>query len=145
MKMEALSVKSPTARIQYQGDLRCNAQHVFSGTEVLSDAPLDNNGKAQAFSPTDMVSASLATCMITIMGIKARSLNVSLAGTHADIWKTMASDPRRISEVKIEMFVGGGPFTDKDKIILERAAFNCPVAKSLHADVKQDVTFHWQD
>jgi putative redox protein len=133
----------PTAVVKYQGDLRCGAEHVFSGTEVISDAPLDNNGKAQSFSPTDMVSTSLATCMLTIMGIKARDMNVSLDGTKANVFKTMASDPRRISRVKIDFQMKGGPFTGKEKIILERAARACPVAKSLHPEIVQEIQFEW--
>ncbi len=131
------------ALVEYEGNLRCRSVHVYSGTGVISDAPLDNNGMAQAFSPTDMVSASLATCMLTIMGIKARDMELLLKGTKAEVWKTMASNPRRISRIEIGFHMAGGPFTEKDKMLLERVARACPVAHSLHPDITQEVVFNW--
>lgn len=132
-----------TSKIIYEGNLRTRMTHLHSGTEVLSDAPLDNQGLAQAFSPTDMVATSLASCMLTIMGIKARAMSLDLKGTEAEITKVMASDPRRISEIHVVFKFPENNFSDKDKAILENAARACPVAKSIHPDIEQDITFEW--
>lgn len=132
-----------TSKVVYDGKLRTKMTHLYSGTEVLTDAPLDNQGLAQAFSPTDLVATALASCMISIMGIKARDMNVNIDGTEADVTKVMASDPRRISQVKVVIRFPKGNYSDKEKTILENAARTCPVAKSLHTDIIQDVTFEW--
>ncbi len=132
-----------TSKVVYEGKLRTKMTHLYSGTEVLTDAPLDNQGLAQAFSPTDLVATALASCMISIMGIKARDMNVNIDGTEADVTKVMASDPRRISQVKVVIRFPKGNYSDKDKTILENAARTCPVAKSLHTDTVQEVTFEW--
>ncbi len=132
-----------TSKVVYEGKLRTKMTHLYSGTEVLTDAPLDNQGLAQAFSPTDLVATALASCMISIMGIKARDMNVNIDGTEADVTKVMASDPRRISQVKVVIRFPKGNYSDKEKTILENAARTCPVAKSLHTDIVQDVTFEW--
>jgi uncharacterized OsmC-like protein len=132
-----------TSKVIYEGNLRTRMKHFYSGTEVLTDAPLDNQGLAQAFSPTDLVATALASCMISIMGIKARDMSLDLKGTQAEVTKIMASDPRRISEVRVVLKFPKNIFTDKDKTILENAARTCPVAKSLHPDVLQNVTFEW--
>lgn len=132
-----------TSKVVYEGKLRTKMTHLYSGTEVLTDAPLDNQGLAQAFSPTDLVATALASCMISIMGIKARDMNVNIDGTEADVTKIMASDPRRIAQVKVVIRFPKGNYSDKEKTILENAARTCPVAKSLHTDIVQDVTFEW--
>ena len=132
-----------TSKVVYEGKLRTKMTHLYSGTEVLTDAPLDNQGLAQAFSPTDLVATALASCMISIMGIKARDMNVNIDGTEADVTKVMASDPRRIVQVKVVIRFPKGNYSDKEKTILENAARTCPVAKSLHTDIVQDVTFEW--
>lgn len=132
-----------TSKVVYEGKLRTKMTHLYSGTEVLTDAPLDNQGLAQAFSPTDLVATALASCMISIMGIKARDMNVNIDGTEADVTKVMASDPRRIAQVKVVIRFPKGNYSDKEKTILENAARACPVAKSLHTDILQDVTFEW--
>ena len=132
-----------TSKIIYEGNLRTRMTHLYSGTEVLTDAPLDNQGLAQAFSPTDLVATALASCMVSIMGIKARDMNLDLKGTEAEVTKIMASDPRRISEVQVVLKFPKNGFTEKDKAILENAARTCPVAKSLHPDILQHVTFEW--
>lgn len=132
-----------TSKVVYVGKLRTKMTHLYSGTEVLTDAPLDNQGLAQAFSPTDLVATALASCMISIMGIKARDMNVNIDGTEADVTKVMASDPRRIAQVKVVIRFPKGNYSDKEKTILENAARTCPVAKSLHTDIVQDVTFEW--
>ncbi|HLP51286.1 MAG TPA: OsmC family protein [Chitinophagales bacterium] len=132
-----------TSKIIYEGNLRTRMTHLYSGTEVLTDAPLDNQGLAQAFSPTDLVATALGSCMISIMGIKARDMNIDIKGTEADITKVMAADPRRISTVHIVLRFPKNNFSEKEKTILENAARTCPVAKSLHPDLVQDIIFEW--
>jgi len=131
-----------TSKITYLGDLRTVSIHLSSGTEILSDAPVDNNGKGEAFSPTDLVANALGSCMMTIMGIKAKDLNVDLIGTTLEVTKIMQAEPRKIS--KIEVVLNLPAVADaKNKIILERAALTCPVFLSLHPDIEKAVTFHW--
>lgn len=131
-----------TSKVIYLGDLRAESTHVKSNNTFLTDAPLDNNGKGEAFSPTDTVATGLASCMLTVMGIKARNMNVDMSGTTAEVTKTMASEPRRISKIEI---VIDFPFStnDKTKKILEHTAKTCPVHYSLHPDIEKDVTFNW--
>ena len=136
-------MKCMTAKIIYQGNLRTSMTHIYSGTEVLSDAPLDNQGLAQAFSPTDMIAASLGSCMLTVMGIKARAIELDLKGNEIEITKVMASEPRRISEIQATIKFPKNNFTEKDKIVLENSARTCPVAKSLHPNIKQEIKFEW--
>ena len=133
-----------TAKITYEGNLRTRMTHLYSGTEVLTDAPLDNQGLAQAFSPTDIVATALGSCILTIMGIKARDMNLDLTGTEVAVTKLMANDPRRISEIQLRLKFPKNNFTEKDKTILENAARHCPVAKSLHPEIVQTITFEWQ-
>ena len=132
-----------TSIVRYLGELRTSSMHLQSGTEILTDAPTDNNGKGEAFSPTDMVANSLATCMITIMAIKARDMDLELKGTTAEVTKVMAAEPRRISEIHIifQMNLVGD---DKTKTILEKTAMTCPVHFSLHPDIKREITFNWR-
>lgn len=132
-----------TAKVIYEGQLRTRMTHLYSGTEVITDAPLDNHGLAQAFSPTDLVATALASCMISIMGIKSRDMNVDITGTTAEVTKVMAADPRRISEVHVTLTFPKNNYTDKDKTILENTAKTCPVAHSLHPDIKQVLQFMW--
>jgi len=132
-----------TSKVVYEGNLRTRLTHLHSGTEIITDAPLDNQGLAQAFSPTDLVATALGSCMMTIMGIKARNMNLDLTGTEIEITKVMASEPRRISEVHATLKFPPNNFSDKDKAILENAARTCPVAKSLHPDIKQVLVFNW--
>ena len=132
-----------TSQVTYIGDLRTESIHIQSGTTIISDAPTDNNGKGEAFSPTDLVANALASCMLTIMGIKAAAMDVDMAGTTASVSKFMQSDPRMISkiEVNIEM-----PFDAdlKTQTILERAALSCPVYLSLHPNIEKAITFSWK-
>ncbi|KAB2814194.1 OsmC family protein [Phaeocystidibacter luteus] len=130
------------ARIDYEGNLHCNAIHLKSGKEIETDAPTDNNGKGEAFSPTDLMSTSLGLCMITIMGIKARDMNIDLAGTSISVGKVMASNPRRVAEIHLRIEVPT-VVSARDRDILEAAGKACPVAKSLHPDVLQAVEFEW--
>jgi uncharacterized OsmC-like protein len=132
-----------TSKITYLGDLRTSSIHLQSGSEIISDAPIDNNGKGEAFSPTDTVANALGSCMFTVMGIKAQDLNVDLSNSTAEITKIMAADPRRISEIHLEFNFSVA--TDiKNKTILERTAMTCPVYYSLHPDIKKVITFNWK-
>ena len=132
-----------TSELVYQGELRTEAIHVFSGTKIFTDAPLDNNGKAESFSPTDLVATSLAACMVTIMGIEANKLKLNLKDTKMEVKKTMAINPRRISKIEIAFNIPERNFTSDEKTLLERAALNCPVAKSIHPEIKQEITFSY--
>lgn len=131
-----------TSKVIYQGDLRTSSTHLQSGSTVLTDAPTDNYGRGEAFSPTDMVANSLATCMFSIMGIKARSMEIDLNDSSAEVTKIMQAEPRKISEIIVtfEMKIS---IDEKSKMILERAAMTCPVFLSLHPDIKKTVTFNW--
>ena len=132
-----------TSKVTYLGDLRTSSTHIQSGTEILSDAPVDNNGKGEAFSPTDSVANALATCMMTIMGIKARDLNVDFKGSTAAVTKIMNAEPRRIGAIEI-VFEMTGVTEQKDKTILERAAMTCPVFLSLNTDIEKKISFNWE-
>ena len=129
-----------TSTVTYQGELRTSAIHLKSNNEVITDAPTDNHGKGEAFSPTDLLATSLASCMLTIMGIKARDMDVDLAGTTANVTKVMATDPRRVSEVQVVIEFKQA-FDDRTLTILKNSALTCPVAKSLHPDLVQNVRF----
>ncbi|HLW62005.1 MAG TPA: OsmC family protein [Flavobacterium sp.] len=131
-----------TSKVIYKGDLRTESTHLQSGTTILTDAPTDNHGRGEAFSPTDMVANSLATCMFSIMGIKARSMDIDLNDSSAEVTKIMQAEPRKISEI-IVTFVIKTSIDEKSKTILERAAMTCPVFLSLHPDIKKTVTFNW--
>lgn len=132
-----------TSKVTYIGELRTISIHVQSGTEILSDAPKDNHGKGEAFSPTDLVANSLATCMISIMGIKSRDLNVDLTGSTVEVTKIMQAEPRKIAKI-ITVLNMNLEVDDKTKAILERAAMTCPVMLSLHPDIEKEVTFNWK-
>jgi len=124
------------------GDLRSEAKHMQSGTTLMTDAPTDNHGKGEFFSPTDLVAASLGSCMLTLMEMAAAPRGIDIRGTKVTIDKIMASDPRRIAEIKIDIYFPSD-YSEKDKTILQRAADTCPVSKSLHPDLVQNVTFHY--
>lgn len=126
----------------YKGELRTEATHIRSGNTITTDAPTDNNGKGEYFSPTDMVAAALGSCMLTIMDLTARRLGIDLVGTKLEIQKVMAADPRRICEIVID-FRMPGTYDQKSRKILENAAHTCPVSKSLHPDLKQTIRFHY--
>ncbi|GAA3939630.1 OsmC family peroxiredoxin [Chitinophaga oryziterrae] len=133
-----------TSSILYNGQLRTTATHLQSGTVIQTDAPVDNNGKGESFSPTDLVATALGSCMLTIMGINAAKNGWNIEGTKVSIEKIMGTDPRRIVEVKVVFdFPGDSGLGEKEKTILERAALTCPVAKSVHPDLLQSVTFNW--
>ncbi len=132
-----------TSKVIYLGDLRTQCEHIHSGNKMITDAPLDNQGKAEAFSPTDTVATALASCMFTIMGIKARDMSLDIMNSYAEVTKTMASNPRRISGIKITFFLPSN-LGEKEKIILENAAKTCPVIYSLHSDIEKDIKFHYK-
>lgn len=134
-----------TSEIIYQGDLRTLAKHQISGNEIVTDAPLDNQGKGEAFSPTDLLSTSLGSCMLTIMGIAARTHGIQMDNTRVTIKKIMASDPRRVIEIEVHFWFPEIQYSEKEKKILENAALTCPVAKSLHPDIYQNVHFHYAE
>ncbi|QEC66203.1 OsmC family protein [Panacibacter ginsenosidivorans] len=133
-----------TSQIIYKGALRTEATHLQSNTVIETDAPTDNQGKGERFSPTDLLATSLGNCMMTIMGIKARDMNVDLEGTKIDINKIMKAEPRRVGGIKVAFhFPASLQLNDKQKTILENAARTCPVAKSIHPDIEQDINFNW--
>jgi uncharacterized OsmC-like protein len=133
-----------TSQIIYNSDLRTSATHLQSGTIIETDAPTDNQGKGERFSPTDLIATALATCMITTMGIKAKTMNILLDGTTADVTKIMASDPRRISKIVVHIhFPKTLQIEDKEKVILENTARNCPVERTLHPDCEREFSFNW--
>ncbi len=133
-----------TSKVTYIGELRTAATHLRSGTIVETDAPVDNQGKGERFSPSDLVATALASCMLTIMGIAARTHDIDIGGTECEVEKIMGTDPRRIIEVKIHMnFPASQTYTDKQKKLLEHAAMTCPVIESLHPDLKKTVSFPW--
>ncbi|HNB81174.1 MAG TPA: OsmC family protein [Chitinophagaceae bacterium] len=134
-----------TSQIVYLGDLRTEALHCSSKTTIETDAPVDNQGKGERFSPTDLVATALGSCMLTIMGIAARTHQISLEGTKIEIEKIMIADPmRRIGEIKVHFhFPEGHTYNDKEKVILEKAALTCPVFLSLHEQTIKTVHFNW--
>lgn len=132
-----------TIETVYEGNLRTRAKHLGSGSEIITDAPTDNQGKGEAFSPTDLLSAALGSCMLTIMGIAANTHHIDMDQTRIRITKIMASNPRRVAEVQIEFDMPAKGYSDKEKTILEHAARTCPVALSVHPDLIQTITFNW--
>lgn len=131
------------ATVDYLGDLRTQGVHLKSGEKVITDAPLDNQGKGEAFSPTDLVSAALSSCMMTIMGQVAAREGIDLKGLHTEVVKIMAANPRRIAEIKISFTHPNLKATDEQKQKLKNAAITCPVAKSLSESLIQNVTFNF--
>ncbi len=133
-----------TSFVKYLGGLRTESEHLASKKQILTDAPVDNHGKGEAFSPTDLMATSLANCMLTVMGIKAQTEGMpSIDGTTAEVTKIMAADPRRVSEIHIKLTFPKNNYSDKEKKIYENTAHTCPVAKSLHPDLKQVLEFVW--
>jgi uncharacterized OsmC-like protein len=133
----------PTSKVTYLGNLRTSSIHLQSGSEIITDAPTDNNGKGEAFSPTDSVANGLASCMFTVMGIKAQDLKVDFSSSTAEVTKIMAAEPRRISEIHV-IFDMNLVANEKTRSILERTAMTCPVFYSLHQDIKKVITFNWK-
>lgn len=129
----------------YLGDLRTECLHLKSNDRFNTDAPVDNNGKGEAFSPTDTVATALASCMMTVMGIKARDLGVDLKGSKAVVEKIMSAQPRKIAAVHLDMTLPGNGVSDKDRKILEHTGRTCPVWLSLHPEMDKQVRFIWED
>ena len=132
-----------TSSVQFLGNLRTEAQHKKSGSKLQTDAPEDNHGKGELFSPTDLVATSLASCMLTIMGMAGDVHGFSIEGTRADVEKIMGTNPRRIIEIKIHIKFPSMNYNERQKSILTKCISECPVAHSLHPDIKQNVTYEF--
>ena len=132
-----------TSKITYLGDLRTISTHLQSGTTILSDAPTDNHGKGEAFSPTDLVANALGSCIISIMAIKSRDLNLDLLDSTVSVTKIMQAEPRKIAKIIIVLHMSIAT-SEKNKIILERAAITCPVFLSLNSDIEKEISFNWK-
>lgn len=127
----------------YTGELRTQATHLASQNTIITDAPIDNNGKGEAFSPTDLLAASLGSCMLTIMGIAANTHGFSIDGTKISVNKIMVANPRRIGEIVVDFTFPLNSYNEKEKLLIEKAAATCPVALSLHPDLIQTINFNW--
>ena len=135
-----------TSTVIYEGELRTVAQHTASGTRIETDAPVDNHGKGEKFSPSDLVATALGSCMLTIMGMKARDLDIDLKGTRIEIQKFMKAEPRRISGISLTFHLPENlHLSEKNKTILQRAADTCPVFYSIHPDIDVQVNYNWQN
>jgi uncharacterized OsmC-like protein len=132
-----------TVKTIYLGDLRTENEHLQSGNKIITDAPTDNQGKGEAFSPTDLLAPALGNCIMTIMGIKARDNGIDIKGTEIDVTKIMASDPRRVAEVIVEFTFPKKNYTKEEKKLIESVAGISPVPLSLHPDLKQTIKFNW--
>lgn len=131
-----------TSKVTYNGELRTECLHLKSNDSFVTDAPTDNNGLGQAFSPTDTVATGLASCMLTMMGIKANGLEIDLKGSSANVTKHMVASPRRISKIEVEVYLPQN-ISEKDRKILEHTANTCPVLYSLHTEIEKVISFHW--
>ena len=132
-----------TSKIIYNGGLRTQAEHLRSGNKIITDAPVDNRGKGEAFSPTDLIATGLGSCILTIMGIKALDKGIDMEGATCEVSKIMASNPRRIARLEVTIQMPDKTFTDKEKKLLEAAAHHCPVGNSLHPDLEEVITIKW--
>jgi putative redox protein len=130
-----------TSKVIYKGDKITEAEHLSSGTKIITDAPVDNHGKGSAFSPSDLIATSLASCMFTVLGIASGEHGFSIDGASATVTKIMVSDPRRVGGIQVEMHFPPNNYSDKQKELIRRIALTCPVAKSLHPDINQDIKF----
>jgi putative redox protein len=133
----------PTSRVTYLSDLRTEAQHIASGQKIVTDAPVDNHGKGEAFSPTDIFATAFASCMLTIMGIAARTHHIDIDGAEAEVTKIMGTEPRRVARIEVKIYMPPNSYTAKEQKILEVAAKTCPVAMSLHPDIEQVIEWVW--
>ena len=132
-----------TVKTVYLGDLRTENEHLQSGNKIITDAPTDNQGKGEAFSPTDLLATALGNCIMTIMGIKARDNGIDIKGTEIDVTKIMASDPRRVAEGVVEFTFPKKNYSEEEKKLIESVAGTSPVPLSLHPDLKQTIKFNW--
>jgi putative redox protein len=134
-----------TSTVVYEGNLRTVCTHLRSGSEIETDAPVDNNGKGERFSPTDMLATSLGTCAITTMGIRAREMDVDLKGTRVDVEKIMKPDPRRVGGINLTFhFPENLVLTEKHRVLFERTAHTCPVMLSVHPEIEVKIEFLWE-
>lgn len=132
-----------TSKITYTGGLRTSSIHLKSGNEIITDAPVDNQGKGEAFSPTDLLATSLGNCMLTIVGIAANAHGFTIDGATAEITKIMGENPRRVTEIVVDLQFPSHNYSEKEKQLIERSARACPVAQSLHPDIHQNITFKY--
>lgn len=132
-----------TSIVEYSGKLRTSCTHLESGSKIITDAPKDNRGIGSAFSPTDLAATSLASCMMTIIGIQADLLQLNIEHMEAEVTKHMAANPRRIAKIEVQLKIKAPALTEKEKKLIEKVALNCPVACSLHPDILQDVQFEY--
>jgi len=133
-----------TASVIYKGQLRCECTHLQSGTVIETDAPTDNRGKGERFSPTDTLCVALATCVVTTMALKATDMGIEMANTSIAVTKHMLSDPRRVGKIEVLLSLPDTVIADeKDRLTLQRVGDNCPVAKSLHPDLNVQITYNW--
>lgn len=128
-----------TSEVIYAGDLRCKSTHLGSNSLIITDAPIDNHGKGEAFSPTDLLATSLGNCMLTIMGIEANKHHVNIDGAKLSIQKHMGTEPRRVIKIEVDAQIPDNGLTARQKEALTKAGLNCPVAKSLHPDLVQEI------
>lgn len=134
-----------TVSTKYLGDLRMECVHNQSGTKIITDAPSDNQGKGESFSPTDLCATAVGACAMTIIGIYGKNHGVDVTGTEVEITKTMSASPRRIGKIEVVFKMPARSYSEKEKASIERSAYSCPVHLSLHPDVEQVFTFIWQD
>ncbi len=132
-----------TSKVTYLGELRTSSIHIQSGTEILTDAPTDNHGRGEAFSPTDLLANALGSCMVSIMAIKSKDLHLNLEGSSIEVTKIMQAEPRKIAKIVVVMNMSVA-VDQRAKLILERSAMTCPVLLSLHPDIKKEITFNWK-
>lgn len=133
----------PTSEVIYEKDFRTSATHLQSGTKIITDAPVDNHGKGEAFSPTDLLATSLASCMLTIIDIAGDEHGFTIEGAKANVTKIMGTNPRRVTEIKIELYFPPNNYSDEQKQVIKYVTENSPVAKSLHPDIKQNITINY--
>lgn len=132
-----------TVKSKYTGDLSTEAVHVKSNNQIVTDAPTDNNGKGQAFSPTDLVAAALGSCMMTVMAIAGEKKGLDMSGMNLEATKIMSASPRRISEIKVDFFWESCSLSEEDRAWVKNIGLTCPVALSLGENLKQDINFHF--
>lgn len=133
-----------TSKVVYQGELRSVLTHNKSQQQIITDAPVDNHGKGEAFSPTDLLATSLGACILTVLGIRAEQMGLNISGSSVQLEKLMETNPRRVSGILVELEIMG--VKEKGtRALFERLAYACPVAKSLHPDIKQDLRFTFSD
>jgi putative redox protein len=132
-----------TSEVIYKGELRCEMKHLQSGSIIESDAPTDNHGKGEKFSPTDLVATGTASCALTTIGIAGQTHHINIDGTKATVQKVMAANPRRIAEIHIDFYFPKNNYSDKEKAIIEHTAKTCPVAVSLSPELKLEMKFNY--